>query len=98
MHRAIGKYKIKYMLGAGGFGTVYLVEHNDSEFALKQLEIGIMNPEISKRFILESKRIERLRERYNLDYIIQIYDSELLDCFILSCYSVLICICIRNYE
>jgi serine/threonine protein kinase len=72
--REIGDYKIKYMLGAGGFGTVYLVEHNDRQYALKQLEIGIMNPEISKRFILESKRIEKLRERYNLDYIVHIYD------------------------
>lgn len=74
IQREIGDYKIKYMLGAGGFGTVYLVDFNDNEYALKQLEIGIMNPEISKRFILESKRIEKLRDRYNLDYIIQIYD------------------------
>ncbi|MFC2155944.1 protein kinase, partial [Acidobacteriota bacterium] len=74
MQREIGDYKIKYMLGAGGFGTVYLVQHNNNEYALKQLEIGIMNPEISKRFILESKRIEKLRERYHLDYVVQIYD------------------------
>lgn len=74
IQREIGGYKIKSMIGAGGFGTVYLVEHNDKKYALKQLEIGIMNPEISKRFILESKRIEKLRDRYNLDYVVQIYD------------------------
>ncbi|MCK5058364.1 MAG: protein kinase [Candidatus Aminicenantes bacterium] len=74
MQREIGDYKIKYMLGAGGFGTVYLVEHNNNEYALKQLEIGIMNPEISNRFILESKRIDKLRERYHLEYVVQIYD------------------------
>ncbi|MCK4765910.1 MAG: hypothetical protein KAW12_27165 [Candidatus Aminicenantes bacterium] len=72
--RGIGKYRIKSLVGAGGFGTVYLVEHEGREFALKQLEIGVMNPEISKRFILESKRIEKLRGQYNLGYIIQIYD------------------------
>lgn len=74
IQREIGQYKIKYMLGAGGFGVVYLVEYNEKEYALKQLEIGIMNPEISKRFILESKRIEKIRERYNLEYVVQIFD------------------------
>ncbi len=72
--RRIGKYKIVSMLGSGGFGTVYLVEHNETKLALKQLESGIMNPEVSKRFILESKKIEELRERYNIEYIIQILD------------------------
>jgi serine/threonine protein kinase len=70
----IEKYTVVKEIGAGGFGTVYLVEHNGNQFALKQLSKGVMDPEISERFIRESLRIEELRKKYRIDYLVQIFD------------------------
>ena len=72
--KRIKGYNILHEIGLGGFGTVYLVEHYGAEFALKQLERGIMNPEISGGFIRESKKVEKIRVKYNFDYIIKIFD------------------------
>lgn len=70
----INKYTVLKELGAGGFGTVYLVEYRGTQFALKQLSRGVLNPEISERFIRESLRIEELRKKYRIDYLVQIFD------------------------
>ncbi|MGD2086888.1 MAG: protein kinase [Candidatus Aminicenantes bacterium] len=70
----IGEYKIIEKIGSGGFGTVYLVEKQGIRFALKRLESGIMNPDVSMRFILEARRVEEVRKRYNLEYLIQVID------------------------
>jgi serine/threonine protein kinase len=70
----IGKYTVLDELGTGGFGTVYLVEHNNNRYALKQLSKGVMAPEISERFIRESLRIEELRQKHQMDYLVKIFD------------------------
>jgi serine/threonine protein kinase len=71
--KTIGKYKIIKKLGSGGFGTVYLVEEQGARFALKRLE-KLTDHDDSRRFILESKRVEEIRKKYNLKYLVQVID------------------------
>lgn len=68
----IGNYKVLKEIGAGGFGSVYLVEKNSSQYALKKLAAGIATPEVSERFIREALKVEELRKTYQLDYLVRI--------------------------
>jgi serine/threonine protein kinase len=70
----IGKYNVLKEIGSGGFGSVYLVEYNGNEYALKQLSRNNLEPEITERFIREALRVEELRNNYQIDYLVQIYD------------------------
>jgi len=70
----IGKYNILREIGSGGFGSVYLVEFNGNQYALKQLSRNNLEPEITERFIREALRVEELRKNYQIDYLVQIFD------------------------
>ncbi len=70
--KIIEGYKIIKEIGAGGFGNVYLVEKGGKEFALKKLTTGNFNPEISQRFIREALKMEELRKKYHLDYLVEV--------------------------
>jgi len=70
----IGKYTVLKEIGVGGFGAVYRVEEGGQQFALKQLSRANMDPEITERFIREALRVEELRKKYHLDYLVRIFD------------------------
>ena len=70
----IGDYRVIKEIGAGGFGAVYLVEAGGKEYALKQLSRSNLDPEITERFIREALRVEELRKKYQIDYLVRIYD------------------------
>ncbi len=70
----IDRYKVIKEIGAGGFGSVYLVEADGNQYALKQLSRNNLEPEITERFIREALRVEELRKNYKLDYLVRIYD------------------------
>jgi serine/threonine protein kinase len=74
MTNKIGKYTILREIGAGGFGSVYLVEADGSQYALKQLSKNNMEPEITERFIREALRVEELRKNHQIDFLVRIYD------------------------
>jgi len=71
----IGKYKILKEIGKGGFGKVYLVEYNEEQYALKQLSENVLLPEIIERFDKEAAKIEKLRQDFNLEYLVAIKES-----------------------
>lgn len=53
-----GRYRVESLLGTGGMGAVYLVEHTgiDKRMALKVLSESMMaNPKVVKRFEREAK-------------------------------------------
>lgn len=68
----IGDYQLIKEIGAGGFGSVFLVEKNGKQYALKKLAAGIATPEVSERFIREALKVEELRKNYQLDYLVRI--------------------------
>lgn len=68
----IGQYKLIKEIGTGGFGSVYLVEKNGKQYALKKLAPGIATPEVSERFIREALKVDELRKNYQLDYLVRI--------------------------
>lgn len=72
--KKIGKYEVIKEIGSGGFGIVYLVQYKGEQYALKQLSRGVLDINIAERFIRESLRVEELRKRHKLDYLIQVYD------------------------
>lgn len=74
MANKIDKYEVIKEIGAGGFGTVYLVESEGKRYALKQLSKNNMEPEITERFIREALRVEELRKNYHIDFLVKIYD------------------------
>lgn len=72
--RKIGKYEVIKEIGSGGFGTVYLVEYKNTRYALKQLSKGVLDIEISERFVRESLRVEELRKKYDIDYLVRVFE------------------------
>jgi serine/threonine protein kinase len=68
----IGNYQLLKEIGTGGFGSVYLVERNGKQYALKKLAPGIATPEVSERFIREALKVDELRKNYHLDYLVRI--------------------------
>ena len=74
MANKIDKYRVIREIGAGGFGSVYLVESNGIHYALKQLSKKNMEPEITERFIREALRVEELRKNHHIDFLVRIYD------------------------
>jgi serine/threonine protein kinase len=72
--RKIGKYEVIKEIGSGGFGTVYLAQYKGIRYALKQLSRGVLETDISERFMRESLRVEELRKEYEIDYLIRVYD------------------------
>ncbi len=67
-----GDYQVIKEIGSGGFGSVFLVEKNGAQYALKKLAPGIATPEVSERFIREALKVEELRKNYGLDYLVRI--------------------------
>jgi eukaryotic-like serine/threonine-protein kinase len=67
-----GHYKVKAMLGRGGMGVVYRVEHTQfgRDFALKILAAEQITEDNWRRFQLEGKALAKLEHRN----IVKIYD------------------------
>ncbi|MBU6454062.1 MAG: serine/threonine protein kinase [Cyanobacteria bacterium REEB67] len=67
-----GHYKIKAVLGRGGMGVVYRVEHTQfgRDFALKMLAVEQTSEDTWRRFQLEGKALAKLDHRN----IVKIYD------------------------
>lgn len=70
----IGDYTIKRELGAGGFGVVYLVEKDGKQYALKKLSESVVSADVSERFIKEALKIEEIRKKHNIEYLVKIYE------------------------
>ena len=72
-----GHYRVKSVLGRGGMGVVYRVEHMTmlKDFALKALAPDQINAANWQRFLLEGKAIARLEHRN----IVKIYDMAIHD-------------------
>ena len=79
----VGEYELCWILGAGGFGTVWLVRTSDDvSFAMKILHPNLIHarggadrgPTVAERFIAEARMIQKL------DYpgFVKIYD--IIDC------------------
>lgn len=71
----IGKYKLKFLIGIGGMGKVYLADRTDLEahqqVAVKIISTGFLNDIYKKRFDRERKILSRL----NHPHITRIYDG-----------------------
>lgn len=72
--KKIGQYKVIQFIDTGAFGDVYLVERNKKRFALKKLKSVDLDPEYSRRFFQEAGRVEKLRAKYKLDYLVPVID------------------------
>lgn len=75
----IDKYKLKYLIGVGGMGKVYLADRTDLEahqqVAVKIISAGFLNDIYQKRFDRERKILSRL----NHPHITRIYDGGIAD-------------------
>src|SRR5262245_50722758 len=69
----IGRYRVVRRLGAGGMGTVYEAEEDDSRrtVAVKVMRSGFESSELRKRFAQEARVLGRL----NHPGIAQVYDA-----------------------
>ena len=71
----VAQYKIRYMLGSGAFGVVYLaddtVENRPVALKLPRLEV-LCNPENRKRFLAEAE----LLLRFDHPGIVKVYDCD----------------------
>ncbi len=66
-------YTVDRELACGGFGTVYLAKDaNGRSVAIKQLSRHQFDRDISQRFLREAMRVEELRERFRLDFLVRI--------------------------
>ncbi len=70
---SIGPYRILGILGEGGMGTVYRAEQRTPRriVALKAIKLGMLTPDVVRRFALESETLGRLQH----PGIAQIYDA-----------------------
>lgn len=77
--KQIGKYKLKFLIGIGGMGRVYLADRTDLEahqqVALKLINTGYLGEIYQKRFDRERKILSRL----NHPHITRIYDGGIAD-------------------
>lgn len=75
----IGKYKLRFLIGVGGMGRVYLADRTDLEahqqVALKLISTGYTSEIYQKRFDRERKILSRL----NHPHITRIYDGGFAD-------------------
>lgn len=75
----IGKYKLKFLIGVGGMGRVFLADRSDLEahqqVALKLINAGYPGEIYQKRFDRERKILSKL----NHPHITRIYDGGIAD-------------------
>ena len=69
----IGGYRIRRELASGGMGTVYEAEQQSPrrKVALKIMRVGLVTPEMARRFQYESEILAKLRH----PNVAQVYDS-----------------------
>lgn len=66
-------YTVERELACGGFGTVYLArDAKGRQVAIKQLSRHQFDRDIAGRFLREAMRVEELRERFRLDFLVPI--------------------------
>ena len=75
--KTIGRYRVLRLVGEGGMGSVYEAEqdHPRRAVALKVIKPGLTNPELLRRFELESQALGRLQH----PGIAQIYEAGTAD-------------------
>ena len=77
MPAAIGRYRVLGLVGEGGMGVVYEAEQEQPRrtVALKVVKPGLTDPEVLRRFELESQSLARLQH----PGIAQIYEAGIAD-------------------
>ncbi len=68
--KKIGKYRILTTLGTGGFGIVYLGEHEGQKYAIKVSKET--REYILERFFKEAAKLNEIRKKYKIPYLVDI--------------------------
>ena len=74
---AIGKFRVKRLIGSGGMGTVYLAQQNSPkrDVAIKVMNSGVVSQKSLRRFEFESQILARLHHQV----IAQVYEAGTYD-------------------